>query len=178
MSNITHDEILKDFLQETKDLIAKMQEILEEAEQDIKLAPRLENYGQMVDRIMGGTRLIALDIKDKDHALHKIADYTGICKAVGYKTSQIRDNPAFYQICIALLMDATDILQELVKEVERGTTNVNLKEMMSKTLIDRLKWVSDKFSAEYRSSVKVGSGAVSSKMSQEEIDKLMSKLGL
>jgi len=177
MSDITHNEILKDFIAETKSLIAQMQEILQEVEEDITLASRLENYGQLVDRIMGGARVMAMDIQEQSHPIHKIADYTGICKAVGYKTSQLKENVGFYQVCVALLMDATDILEELIQEVEKGSTNFNLKQLMSQTLIDRLKWVSEKFSTEFRSSVEVKTGS-SQKMTQDEIDKLMAKLGL
>ena len=178
MSNFANEEILKDFVKETKSLIAQMHETLQDAEEGLALAQGLENYGQMVDRIMGGARIIALDVKDKNHPIHKVADYTGICKAVGYKTSQIKDNLSFYQICIALLMDATDILEELMNQIEKGTANFNLKEIMSQTLIDRLKWVSGKFSEEYRESIEIKSENKASKMTQDEIDKLIAKLGL
>lgn len=180
MSDITHNEILKDFIEETKSLIAQMQEILQEVEEDITLASRLENYGQLVDRIMGGARVMAMDmdIKDPHHPIHKIADYTGICKAVGYKTSQLKENVGFYQVCVALLMDATDILEELIQEVEKNSASFNLKLLVPQTLIDRLKWVSEKFSTEFRSSVEIKTGNTSQKMTQDEIDKLMAKLGL
>lgn len=178
MSDFANEEILKDFVKETKSLIAQMQETLQDAEEDLTLAQGLESYGQMVDRIMGGARIIALDMKDKNHPIHKVADYTGICKAVGYKTSQIKDNAGFYQVCVAFLMDATDILEELMNQIEKGTTNLNMKEIMSQTLIDRLKWVSGKFSSEYRESVEIKSDSKVTKMTQDEIDKLIAKLGL
>ena len=178
MSHIANEEILKDFVKETKGLIAQMQETLLDAEADITLAQSLESYGQMVDRIMGGARIIAVDMQDKNHLIHKLADYTGICKAVGYKTSQIKDNHEFYQICVALLMDATDLLEEMMNEIEKGSPSLSLKEIISQTLIDRLRWVSEKFSSEYRESVEIKSDSKVTKLSQDEIDKLMSKLGL
>lgn len=178
MTNSAHAQILKDFILETKTLIAQMQEILDEAALDIGQAHRLQNFAQMMDRIMGGARILALDFIDQTHPIHKIADYTGICKGVGYKTAQLKLNLKFYQICVALLADATEVLQNLINEVEKQTPNLDLKTLMSSTFIDRLRWVSSKFSSEIDETSVVSVASKSQQMTQDEIDKLISKLGL
>lgn len=175
MSTLLDDEILKDFISETKYLVMQLLGILEEAESGEDQSHRLETYGQVVDRIMGGAKSLALDIKDMNHPIHKIADYSAVCKAVGYKTSQIQGNPDFYSLCVALLMDATEVLNEILESLEKNQ-QMDIKEVVSQTLIDRVKWVSKKFSAEFRSSVAINKQSPQ-KMTQDEIDALLSKLG-
>lgn len=169
-------ELLKDFQSESKNLIAYMMEILETCESNFAQVKRLEDYGQNVDRIMGGAKSLATMELDKSHLIHKIGDYAAICKAVGYKASQIRDNQNFYDICVALLLDATESLSLMVDSVAEGK-NPKLREMISQTIIDRVRWVSAQFSAEYRSSVSIPKGEAP-KMDQNQIDDLLKKLGL
>ncbi len=172
-------ELLTGFIAESNGLIAYMTEILEACETDFRLVKRLEDYGQNVDRIMGGAQSLAMMEPDTEHLIHRIGNYSALCKAVGYKTSQITNNQNFYEICVALLLDATEILEEMIQELEKspdGKGN-SMKEMVSQTLIDRVRWVSSQFSEEYRASVAVTSKD-SNKMSQNQIDDLLKKLGL
>lgn len=170
-------QMLKDFQSESKILIEQMVALLEECEMDYGRVGKLEDYGQTVDRIMGGAKSLGMMIDNQDHLVHKIGDYSALCKAVGYKASQIVNNPQFYFICVALLMDATEILSDLVDKVtDEGVTN--LREIVSQTLIDRVRWVSSQFSAEYRGSVDPTRGKTSAKMSQDQVDELLKKLGL
>lgn len=168
-------EILKDFLIESKGLIEQMQEILEKCESDFSQAKSLEQYGQNVDRIMGAAKSLAMGA-DKNHMIHKIGDYSQICKAVSYKASQIRDNEQFYQICVALLLDGTEVLEHLIVQMGQKEPK-EFKELFSKTFLERLKWVSAQFSSEYRSSVDIHKGQ-KTKLNQGEIDDLLKKLGL
>jgi hypothetical protein len=170
------DEFLEDFVKETRDLVQQMQEHLEKAEGGIAECKNLETYGQLVDRIMGGATSLAMNLSTPNDAVQKIADYAAVCKAVGYKASQIKDNVSFYGICCALLMDSTEVLDVMLDIVQKGE-DVDLKKVVSEKLIDRLKWVSGKFSAEYRESVAVKK-TDGPKMSQNDIDALMAKLGL
>ena len=173
--NDPHYEILKEFQSESKNLIQQLIEILEACEGDFSQAKRLENYGQTVDRIMGGAKSLAIEIQRPEGYVAKIGDYSALCKAVGYKASQIKDNEQFFEVCVALLFDATEMLLEMVDNLFE--IQPNFKELFSSTFLDRLKWVSSKFGEEYRSSVDIKKPE-SNKLNQDEIDKLLKKLGL
>lgn len=167
-------EILEEFQAESKTLIEKMMSILENCEGDFSQVQSLEEYGLNVDRIMGAAKSLAL-MAEPDHLIHKIGDYSAICKAVGYKSSQIRDNEQFYDICVALLLDGTEVLEEMIDNVSSGQTTI--QNLFSKTFLERLRWVSSEFAADVRASVDVGSSS-KPKMSQSDIDDLLKKLGL
>jgi chemotaxis protein histidine kinase CheA len=167
------NEILKEFQGESKILIEKMNSILEESEGDPTQVQSLEEYGNNVDRIMGAAKSLAL-LVPADHLIHKIADYAAICKAVGYKSSQIRDNEDFYNICVALLMDGTEVLEEMIDNLTTGESGI--KDLFTTTFLERLRWVSSVFGSEVRASVDVNKGQ--KKLSQNEIDDLLKKLGL
>lgn len=168
-------DILKDFQLESKNLVAQMNEVLEKCEGDMSLAQGLEDYGMYVDRIMGGAKSLAMSIAEPTHIIHKIADYSAVCKAVGYKSSQVWDNEPFYNICVALLMEATEVLEHMVDLLLEDRSEPMLQ-MMNQHLIERLQWVSQKFGAEYRSSVAID--GKKPKMAQGEIDDLLKKLGI
>lgn len=166
-------EILNDFLNESKKLVSESLLLLEKIEDDPTQVRKLEEYGNSVDRIMGGAKSIAL-LVPPNHALHMVSDYAGLCKAVGYKASQIVGNDHFYNTCVALLLDATETLSELLDNLDKSSEE--LKKSLSETFIERLRWVSNKFNSEFRSSVDA-SGSSEKKLGQNEIDDLMKKLG-
>lgn len=166
-------QILKEFQSESKILITKMASILESCEGHPEQAHSLEEYGQNVDRIMGAAKSLAL-LEKPDHMIHKIADYSAICKVVGYKSSQIQGNEQFYDICVALLADGTEVLQEMIDSLSQP---VEIKELFSRTFLDRLRWVSNQFGEDVKSSVDVQKGQ-KNKLNQNEIDELLKKLGI
>jgi hypothetical protein len=173
MSDIDKD-IIKDFVIESKAIILDLIGLLEDIEGDFSKVSQLEEYGQKVDRIMGGAKSLAL-LVSLEHPLHMVADYADLCKAVGYKASQIKGNPQFYDICVALLLDATETLNDWIEGLGKDTTE-DLKSSFSKMFLERLRWVSSQFSADVRASVDAQSGA--KKMAQNEIDDLLRKLGV
>lgn len=166
-------EIVEDFVTESKTLIEELLNLLESIEGDFSRVQDLATYGNNVDRIMGGAKNLAL-MADGDHALHMISDYAALCKAVGYKASQIRDNEQFFDICVALLLDATETLDVLLDHIhDAGDV---LRKTIPQAFIERLRWVSQQFSEEYTMSV--GTGDAPKKLKQTEIDDLLKKLGL
>ncbi|MCX7978796.1 MAG: hypothetical protein N2578_07310 [Bdellovibrionaceae bacterium] len=171
MSDID-SSILDEFVLESKSLISDCMSILEDCEGDFTQVQRLREYGNKVDRVMGAARSLAM-MAGPNHALHLIGDYSAVCKAVGYQASQIVDNEQFYDICVALLLDATEGLQEMVSNITQSSDD--LKRKIPPAFLDRLQWVSGKFSAEVQKSV---SSRPSEKLAQDEIDALMKKLGL
>ena len=174
MSNLDR-EILEEFYNESKLLMEKMVQILECCEGEPSQVKGLEDYGQTVDRIMGGAKSLAL-LAEPGHIIHKIADYAAICKAVGYKSSQIEDNDQFYDICVALLLDGTEVLNTMIENVHENKLTV--AELFTQTFLERLRWVSSVFSSEIRASVDVNKGNKKAGMKQNEIDDLLKKLGL
>lgn len=166
-------EIVEDFVGESKTLIEELIDLLESIEGDFSQVTKLADYGNNVDRIMGGAKSLAMMVP-ADHPLHMISDYAALCKAVGYKASQITDNEQFFDICVALLLDATETLESLIDNIfEEGKT---LREKIPQAFIERLRWVSNQFSEEY--SISVGTGTTDKKLKQSEIDDLLKKLGL
>lgn len=168
------DEILKEFQVESKRLVVQALEVLEKAEGDIAQARDLEDYGMYVDRIMGGAKSLAVSIPQPEHIIHKIGDYSALCKAVGYKSSQVWDNETLYDICVAVLADATDILADMIDEL-LARPGAKVEDFLDQHLIDRLRWLSEQFGSEYRESVDVNK---KDRLKQGEIDDLLAKLGL
>jgi hypothetical protein len=162
-------EILNEFVVESKGLITGMIELLEGLEGDFSAVARLGDYGNHVDRIMGGAKNLALMV-GPDDPLHLVADYTALCKAVGYKASQIQSNPQFYDVCVAFLLDATETLDTILDHLDLPL--VELKKKFPSTFIERLRWISNEFSTEIRASV-----GHTNALDQGGIDELMKKLG-
>ena len=122
---------------------------------------------------MRGVKSLAL-LVPPEHALHTVADYAALCKAVGYKASQIQGNAQFYDICVALLLDATVTLSEWIENLG-AESGQELKNSFSTTFLERLRWVSNQFGADVRGSVDVKRDK---KLDQNEIDDLLRKLGV
>ncbi|WP_415062454.1 hypothetical protein [Bdellovibrio sp.] len=167
-------EIVEDFVNESKTLIGELIDLLEGIEGDFSQVQKLSDYGNNVDRIMGGAKNLALMASSPDHALHMISDYAALCKAVGYKASQITDNEQFYDVCVALLLDATETLNTLLDNIDQE--GPVLRETIPQAFIERLRWVSHQFSEAY--SISVGTGSAPQKLKQSDIDDLLKKLGL
>jgi hypothetical protein len=170
------DDILKEFREESKTLLKELVEILDGVEDHFDLVSDLENYGQTVDRIMGGAKSLALSFPP-DHFIHQIGDYSALCKAVSYKASQIENNENFFNVCVALLMDATEVLETMILNLGSGKP-LAISQMFNHTFLDRLRWISSQFAQDVRSSVGVSREDTTKKLSQNEIDDLMKKLGL
>ncbi|MFN7906184.1 MAG: hypothetical protein ACK5P5_13470 [Pseudobdellovibrionaceae bacterium] len=162
-------ELLEGFLEESKKITVELLEILENLEGSPENVAELANFGNQVDRIMGGAKSIAIMVPN-NHALHLIADYSELCKIVGYKGSQIKNNEQFFEIVVALLLDATETLEILLNGIDKPIST--LKSIFTHTFVERLKWVSHQFGEGFSQTVD------SQKLGQDEIDKLMSKLGL
>ena len=155
-------------------MIEDLIELLENIEGDFSQVQKLADYGNNVDRIMGGAKSLALMVSE-DHALHMISDYAALCKAVGYKASQIQNNEKFFDIAVALLLDATETLNLLLDNINLPASV--LRQNIPAAFIDRLRWVSNQFNESFSASVDTGA-AGKKKMVQTEIDDLLKKLGL
>lgn len=167
-------EILKHFVLESRVTIKDSTVILDKVEGEMVQAKKLQDYGNLVDRVMGAAKSIGM-MSPPDHAIHLLADYAALCKAVGYKTSQISDNEEFFNICVALLQDATETLSSLLENIDKS--HDELRKLLSNTFFERLRWVSGKFSTDYNESVGTGGSGQKKLETQDEIDDLLKKMG-
>lgn len=169
------DEIVLEFKQESVELTEGLLETLEDLEGDFSKVKNLEQFGQIVDRIMGSARNVAM-IAENPEYITNIANYAELCKVVGYKGSQIDKNESFFNIVVALLLDATEMLLEILQAL--GTDGEkSIKEYLNATFLDRLKWISEKFEENVRATVAVEK-KTGQKASQSEIDDLLKNFGL
>ncbi len=166
---IIDESILREFVEESKLLIAQSLEILDEVESRPANLKKLEVYGNSVDRILGSARSLAV-MTEPNHLLHFISDYCALCKAVGFKSSQIRGNNDFLMICLALLQDATEMLSEMLKKLTVESTFE--KTVLNEIFLERLSWVSSQFEADVRESAKAADGDA------VDLDSLLKKLGV
>lgn len=168
-------EIVKEFVSESKNLIQDLLRILEDIEVDAVKSARLTEFGNLVDRIMGGAKSLGLSFPEVS-AFVLIGDYAALCKAVGYKASKINDNAQLFDVCIALLLDGMETLDKLLDilldRVELAADEI--KKMIPTAFIERLYWVSERLNVEFGES----GGPKQPALSQSEIDSLMKKLGM
>lgn len=165
------DELTQEFKQESLSLVEDVLNLLEEAEGNFTQKPALETCGQLVDRIMGGAK--TLSMTDPENIFFRqVGDFAELCKSVSYKGSQIAENEQLYNVVVALLLDAVEVMQELLGP-ESTSADASVKKLISETFLDRLKWVSQQFDKSLRGTLKS-----EAKSSQDEIDQLLKKLGL
>lgn len=170
------DDILVDFKSEADTLIQKLLAILTDVELDNRRHKALEDYGQIVDRIMGGAKSLAL-LRPEYEELRSVAAYAELCKAIGYRGSQIASNNEFTLIVVAFLQDATEMLEKMVSHL--GTeADFNLEEELRDRLYDRLQWIAGKFDESYRSSVAIIKNPPQASTAKKEIDTLLAQIGL
>lgn len=185
-------QILSQFIAESKSLVIEALGILEEVEADPRKLSRLLDYANRVDRIMGAAKSLATMVSE-DHALHILGNYTGVCKAVGTRGAQIVvQKPQFFDVTISFLLDATDLIGDLMERIHEPASK--LREEISDTFVDRLRWLSDLYredslvTTESRSRSSVASSVVvgskstdlikEADLDQTEIDDLLKKLGV
>lgn len=161
-------ELLTEFIQESRPLVDECIEALEDVEADAKKVMRLQDFSNRVDRIMGAAQSLAVMAKP-GHPLHLIGDCASLCKTLGYQCLTSSPAPEALKITIAFLLDATDVIEELIESLEEGAVEVDSD--VRRTLIERLKWVSGILS-------KVPASEKSPVMNNSDIDALIKKLGL
>lgn len=163
------DEILKEFQDESKVYVAELADILEEVEENIENNQKLEKFGQVVDRIMGAAK--TLEGAYQDESLKHISSYSELCKLIGYKASQLKNQPEFCAVVVAFLLDATEMLDELIENVGSAKKT---SQVLTATFLSRLQMISGRFDSSLRGSVGVEDKA----STQSEIDELLKKMGL
>lgn len=141
-------ELVEAFQGECKDLVAKLDQILDQLDQGQSLdetKKSLELYGQIIDRMMGAAK--ALSMK-------RIASFCELGKMMGYKSSQ-SDDESLHQLVIAFLFDATEQVRELIDQLPQSEDE-NHPMPQAASLLSRLKWLMEKFKHIERASVEIG----------------------
>ena len=158
-------EIVVGFCEESNELCEQLEELLDGYEENPGKIALLEQFGQIIDRIMGAAKSIDAE---------KTGQFCELGKIVSYKASQT-DDLKLLEIVTAVLFDTLDILRSLLENIEdlgeEKVEGINLE-----TFSNRLKWLAEKFSHVERSSVAVVEESSDNK--QESIDQLLADLGL
>jgi hypothetical protein len=172
-------ELLRSFIEESKTLALRLDVLLADVESDLANSGKLEEYGNLVDRVMGGAQSLSLQLVNYKPLIF-IGDLAALCKAVSYKASQVKNNDSLVEISVALLLDATEVLNEVLEDLSQSEIaiieqNFELKKRFSQHFIDRLKWISSQFAPNLRATVGVSS---EKPPAVNEIDMLLKKMGL
>ncbi len=156
-------EVVAEFCQESFDLLDRLENILEDIEETNDTG-KLEEFGQVIDRIMGAAKSIGAD---------DVGKYCELGKIIGYKAGQSKDEKLL-GIVTATLFDTTDLLQKMLQKIETGNTNY-MENISSEAFVKRLHWLSGKFQHIDRASVAFDEKAADP---NEEIATLLKDLGL
>jgi len=155
-------EIVLDFCDEAESLFDQLETILSTLEEDPSNSSGLENFGQVIDRIMGAAKSIGAT---------EIAMFCELGKVIGYKSSQVKDVP-LVEVVVAVLFDSIDMLRKMIKSLRDGNDK-SMNKLNTKAFATRLHWLSDKFKDIERASV-----SIDQNLNQNSIDDLMKSLGL
>jgi chemotaxis protein histidine kinase CheA len=158
-------EIIEDFCKESESIYNDLEAMLEDYE-DNQDSKKLEEFGQVIDRVMGAAKSVDAN---------QTGLYCDLGKTISYKASQSMDK-ALLDIVVAVLFDTVEILQVMNKTIASDkiekVSGINLEAFGT-----RLRWLADKFKDIQRSSVSIG--ADDTKLDdQKSIDDLLADLGL
>lgn len=157
-------EVVDEFCDESTELFDQLEDILEDFEDNPSDAKKLEEFGQIIDRVMGSAKTIGAN---------DIATLCELGKVIGYKSSQTEDQ-ALLEVVASIMFDAVELLKKMITQIRNGSDS-ELKQVSSKAFVTRLNWLKDKFNDIERASC---AADPNENMSQNSIDDLMSSLGL
>lgn len=182
-------KLMNEFRSRTQTLLAQMTSLLEDIESDA-ISQGVEaktnhhksflEYARLAEMIAKAAGSLGRASQEASHPLHRLEDYSLICKSVALQTAGIRENQTLYVTAIALLQDATEVLLEMIQSISSMLWQTEkadpIRSHMNQQLVDRLKWVSYQFVEQGKRSEAGASD--SEKMGQNEIDDLLKKLGV
>jgi len=164
-------ELLNEFKSESHDLCKRMISILEDCENNPGQCKRLEEFGQLADRMMGGAKIFIMNVGDDSGRMEVVAAYTELEKLLGYKGAQLPAGSGLLPVVVGLLLDATELLARVVDSL--GTEDSTAaEELVAKTFLDRLEWVNSQFDASISGAVPL----VHKRLDQSQIQKLIETL--
>lgn len=126
-------ELIKGFCEETDTLLKDLIRITEIFE-DTQKPELLEEFGQVIDRIMGAAYTLELE---------EIGRFCELGKKIGYKASQTTDSKLL-KLAGPILADTTEILSTMIKDLNRKEQESNARVQLE-AFKSRLKWFLEKF---------------------------------
>ncbi|MAZ48085.1 MAG: hypothetical protein CME65_05960 [Halobacteriovoraceae bacterium] len=162
------EEIVLGFTEEADALYEDLSEILESYEDEPR-QKKLEEFGQVIDRVMGAAKSIEA---------HRTGSFCELGKTISYKASQSMDQELL-NIVVAVLFDTVEILQKINQKIIKSKTE-EIEDLNLDRFGTRLRWLSEKFQNIERSSVAFETSTLESdgKADQKSIDDLLASLGL
>ena len=170
-------ELLVSFKNESNDLILELEGLLDELEDNFHEREKLNEFSQLIDRIMGSAQSLSSFGFEQDEIV-KLGSFAELCKQVGYRGANL-ENEDFYDVTIAFLFDAIDSMKKLLTSVGSQKQIKSISELLVSTFISRLKWILEQFE---KQGVLETNYLASEKekvfKSQAEIDDLLNSLGV
>ena len=124
-------EIIDDFVSESESLLKELNAVLEQVEDDPSDGKKLEEFGQVIDRMMGAAQTMGFE---------KIGYICQMGKLIGYKAGQ-HNKEAMTEMTSGVLFDLLDLLENLLAEIKDGKEST----YDSSAFISRLEWLAGKF---------------------------------
>lgn len=140
-------ELLRNFKQETLELVEIMVQKLESAEEGDESSELLSTFAQLSDRIMGGAKQLEMD---GYQGAGRIADLSALLKVLGYKASRLEPFSSLLTVSIGVLLDATGELKNMINQLGEGKP---AEGTWLSSLIDRLEWLDSQFGPEIHGGV-------------------------
>ncbi len=162
--------LLEAFANESRKIVNNLMMILKEIKGKSSLHAKLQDYGNQVDRIMGGATSLALTTSE-EHALNLLSEYTNICKNIAYKADKNTGNAQFYNLCVAFLFEGTATLQFLVDRINEPVGS--LKKACESSMIERFRWVAQQIKLADSEAI----GFDHNRLTQDDVDDLFKKMG-
>lgn len=137
-------DILDGFIEESTLLLKELTGIAEQLEMPAETFPAklLEDYSQIIDRIMGAAKTLLLLAPDHI-GLQSIGKISEICKSMGYKAAE-RNEAAVIPLFAAFWMDVIEVLQELLEVIQDRDETIRIAKSFSPILQKRLEWLLSK----------------------------------
>jgi hypothetical protein len=139
-------EVLNEFREESKKIIAELETIIEQIEDDTKITgnENLAEFAQRIDRIMGASKTMSLAEPD-NLGLKEIGKITAICKELGYKAGRSKTNALLPLFC-AFWADTLEVLSDLFDSLENEAEIRNMTQIFTPMIRNRLEWLATKIS--------------------------------
>jgi len=160
-------EIVIDFCDESDELLETMRDILENFEDDPSQVDLLEEFGQIVDRIMGAAKTLGAD---------DIGHLCQMGKIIGYKSAQAK-NVNIQEVTGGVLLDLCDFLEVMLANVRDSETSLDFN---YDAFTKRLSWLADKLKHIDRSSCSFDEEQAENsglKTTTAELDRLIARFG-
>lgn len=164
-------ELLSEFIAESRRLVDECESLLEDIEDDASQAPRLAEFANKIDRVMGGAKSLAM-LGSPQHPLHIVGDITALCKALGERGAKAASQEQLYMLTVAFCLDAVEITRKLLVALQDPSAEAPPE--LKAAILDRVNWMAGIYK-------KIPKGMldneIAPKLDQNEIDDLMKKLG-